>query len=399
LHSSAITNAADDVTGKTAIELISVGVLALVAGATALSLRSLARVILVLVLLQVLAVAVMAVLFIGHSQSDFASAFARYSDHPGAYGDVLAGAHKSGVLFGTSLAGMLGVVPFMVLSYNGVLYSYYVGGELKRPNRTYVSASAISLGLMVVFWVGTWLLMRHTVGLHFMQAQAGMDPAAYDKISSLTPLSGGIGYGMVLSGDPVTKILFATAFPLAQITADLAFITVVTRVLFAAAFDRLLPVGVAKVSERTHAPTVAIAIALVVGAGFAVLTTYVDISNIVANLALFTALIILLASLACTALPFRRPDLILKPGATDVERWMGIPKIALVGLASTVVAAITVGLIIAKPSVFGKFSVVSVMSLVVVFGSGPVIYAISRAVRWRRSSIDLKLALQSLPPE
>jgi hypothetical protein len=49
--------------------------------------------------------------------------------------------------------------------------------------------------------------------------------------------------------------------------------------------------------------------------------------------------------------------------------------------------------------VFGKFSVVSVTSLIVVFGAGPVIYLISRTIRARRSSIDLGLALRQLPPE
>src|SRR6516165_12162674 len=89
-----------------------------------------------------------------------------------------------------------------------------------------------------------------------MQAQANLgviNPTAYAKITSLSSVSGGLGYGLLLSGDPITKILFATAVPFAEIAVNLAFVTVTTRVLFAQAFDRLLPVGVAKVGDRNHA--------------------------------------------------------------------------------------------------------------------------------------------------
>ena len=80
--------------------------------------------------------------------------------------------------------------------------------------------------------------------------------------------------------------------PLAEIAVNLAFLTVTTRVLFAQAFDRLLPVRVAKVGERNHAPNVAIAIVLIVGVGFCYLTSFVNLSNIVALQSLFLALIL-----------------------------------------------------------------------------------------------------------
>jgi hypothetical protein len=42
---------------------------------------------------------------------------------------------------------------------------------------------------------------------------------------------------------------------------------------------------------------------------------------------------------------------------------------------------------------------VSVGSLVVIFLSGPIIYLIVRQRRLATSSIDMKLAMQELPPE
>ena len=400
--SSAISDAASQVTSQTAIAIISVVMLLVVGAASWVSLRRLAQVILALVIVQLVAFLVLGWLLITHSHSDFVTAFGQFSGHPTAYNDILAAAAKDNIPLGVSIAASLTAVPFMVLNYNGVLYSYYVGGELKRPGRTYLYASVISIGLLIVVWVGVWLLMLNTVGLDFMQSQAKLgatDSAAYGAITSLQSSAGGLGYGLVLSGDPISKILIGIAVPSAELAVDLAFVAVITRVLFALAFDRLLPIGLAKISESSAVPTNAIIVAVAGGIVFALLAAFLNLANIVANLALFVALIILAGGVAATALPFRRPDLILKPGATELPRIAGIPVPALWGAATSVLALIVVILIIAHPEVFGAFTVSSVVTLVLVLGAGPVIYLIARRLRLQQSSIDLRLAMRELPPE
>jgi amino acid transporter len=400
--SSSLTDAASQVTSQTAIAIISVVMLLVVGAASWVPLRRLAQVILALVIVQLIAFLVLGWLLITHSHSDFVTAFGQFSGHPTAYNDILAAAKKDSIPIGVSLTASLTVVPFMVLNYNGVLYSYYVGGELKRPGRTYIYASVISIALLIVVWVGVWLLMLNTVGLDFMQSQAKLgatDSAAYGAITSLQSSAGGLGYGLVLSGDPISKILIGIAVPSAELAVDLAFVAVITRVLFALAFDRLLPIGLAKVSERGAVPTNAIIVAVAGGIVFALLAAFLNLANIVANLALFVALIILAGGVAATALPYRRPDLILKPGAKDLPRVAGIPVPALWGAATTVLALIVVFLIIAHPEVFGAFTVSSVVTLVLVLGAGPVIYLIARQIRLQQSSIDLRLAMRELPPE
>jgi amino acid transporter len=380
--SSTIAAGANHVTSKGAIALICVGLLVIVGLLSLLPLRRVAQVILGLVVIQLLAFVALAIILLAHSHSDFVSSFGSFSNHPNAYNAVLS-------------------VPFMVLNYNGVLYSYYVGGELKRPGRTYVWASTISIVLLVVVWVGIWVLLRWRVGLDFMQAQANLNAVngdAYGNISPLSAQAGGLGYGLVLSGDPITKILFSIAVPCAELAVDLAFVAVVTRVLFALAFDRLLPVSVAKIDERTGTPLIATVIALAGGIGFSILATYVNLANIVANLSLFVALILLAGAVSALLLPYRRPELILKPGTNDVDRWAGIPKAAIAGGLTTVLALIVILLIVTHSSVFGKFSFQSVATLVLVLAAGPVVYLIARGVR-RSASIDLDLAMRELPPE
>jgi APA family basic amino acid/polyamine antiporter len=390
--SSAISDAASQVTSQKAIAIISVVMLLVVGAASWVSLRRLAQVILALVVVQLVAFLVLGWLLITHSHSDFVTALGQFSGHPTAYNDILAAAAKNSIPIGVSIGASLTAVPFMVLNYNGVLYSYYVGGELKRPGRTYIYASVISIALLIVVWVGVWLLMLNTVGLDFMQSQAKLgatDPTTYGAITSLQSSAGGLGYGLVLSGDPISKILIGIAVPSAELAVDLAFVAVITRVLFALAFDRLLPIGLAKISERSAVPTNAIIVAVAGGIVFALLAAFLNLANIVANLALFVALIILAGGVAATALPFRRPDLILKPGATELPRIGGIPVPAFWGAATSVLALIVVILI----------TVSSVVTLVLVLGAGPVIYLIARRLRLQQSSIDLRLAMRELPPE
>jgi amino acid transporter len=189
------------------------------------------------------------------------------------------------------------------------------------------------------------------------------------------------------------------AVPVAEIAVNLAFVAVTTRVLFALAFDRLLPVRVAKVSERNHAPVVAIAIVIVIGIAFCILTTYANLSNIVALESLFFALILLAGGIAATFLAHRRRDLVLRPGETDVARWLGIPRITWAGGLTTALALFTIIEVIVHSNVYGKFSAQSVTTLVVVLLAGPVIYLIASSLRRRRNQIDLNMAMRELPPE
>jgi len=401
-HSTAIANAGNHLTSNTAIAWLSIIVMVIVAALSLFSVKVVARIIFWLIVLQVIAFVVLIGMLAFHSHADFVSSLASYSHHPGAYSAIVAGAKSNGVVFGTSIAAAVAIIPFMVLNYNGVLYSYYVGGELRRPGRTYLYASAISIGVLVVLWVGVWAILRARVGLQFMQAQANLgvvNPAAYGKITSLSSVAGGLGYGMILSSDPITKILFATAVPFAEIAVNLAFLTVTTRVLFAQAFDRLLPVSVAKVGDRNHAPNVAIAIVLIIGCGFCFLTSLVNLGSIVALQSLFFALILLAGGVAALFLPLRRSDLIDLAGVPESDRSAFLRRIAWIGGATTILALFTVYELVAHSSVYGKFSWESILTLVIVLGAGPVIYAIARSIRRQRNSLDLAMAMHELPPE
>jgi hypothetical protein len=120
----------------------------------------------------------------------------------------------------------------------------------------------------------------------------------------------------------------------------------------------------------------------------------------VALQSLFFALILLAGGVAATFLPSRRPDLILpESGVSDTDKAAFLRKVTIVGAATTILALFTVFEIVSHTSVYGKFSVESIITLVVVLGAGPVIYLIARNIRKQRNSLDLAMAMHELPPE
>src|SRR5467141_4730116 len=116
--SSAISDAASQVTSQTAIAIISVLMLLVVGAASWVSLRRLAQVILGLVIVQLVAFLVLGWLLVTRSHSDFVAALGQFSGHPTAYKDILDAAAKDNIPLGISLTASLTAVPFMVLNYN-----------------------------------------------------------------------------------------------------------------------------------------------------------------------------------------------------------------------------------------------------------------------------------------
>ncbi len=400
--SSGLSNLSGHLTGQLPVALISAGILLVVGAAVMLSLKRLAQVVLAMVIVQFVALLVLAILLLTHSTADFAAAFGRYSHHPDAYRALVDLGKAKGIPYGVGVSAMVALLPVGILAYSGVLYSHYLGGEMRKPGRTYLWASSISILLLMGVWVLLWALVRHTVGLHFVQAQANVaaaDPNGYGKITGLASGIGALGYGLVLSGDPISKILIGVAVPIASVAVGLTFTAIVARVLLALAFDRMLPVGIAKVSQRTHAPVTAIAIVIVVAIGFCVLLSYTDITGMLSLLSLFLLLVVLGGGIAATFLAHRRPDLVLKPGQTEVARWLGVPRSTWAGGLTTALATFAIIEIVVHRSVYLVLDAQSVISIVVVLLAGPVVYLCARAIRRQRSDMDLSMAMHELPPE
>ncbi len=170
-----------------------------------------------------------------------------------------------------------------------------------------------------------------------------------------------------------------------------------TRVIFAAAFDRVLPDRAAEVSEKRKVPLYSLILMLLpavgLGAIYAYSTTFrsytLDATLVIAVTYLFTAIAVVL-------LPFIKPDLWRASPASKVKLF-GVPIVPVSGV-------ITIGLLV--------FCLVEWLSNDNYFVNNPtslyymgamyvlaiLIYVIARVVR-RRQGIDLSLINKEIPVE
>jgi basic amino acid/polyamine antiporter, APA family len=170
-----------------------------------------------------------------------------------------------------------------------------------------------------------------------------------------------------------------------------------TRVIFAAAFDRILPDRVADVSERRHVPVWAVLLMLVPAVVVSALYAYTaDFRTYILDAVLVIAVTFLGTSIAAIVLPWRKKQLYER---SPMARYKiaGIPLITISGVAS----ALFLGYNLWKWLADGLYAVNNRASLVFL-GSmyllALVIYVVARIYR-ARQGIDLRAVHQEIPAE
>ncbi|HYY73493.1 MAG TPA: APC family permease, partial [Solirubrobacterales bacterium] len=145
------------------------------------------------------------------------------------------------------------------LAFNSAIYSTYMGGEVKRADRTQVA------GIMgALAWAGAWTMaatwaMLHLFGWTFWANLGNADPAKYGL--STTPTFGEVsGYAV---GNVVVAFLVMVGFMLWSYVWIAPYTVLVTRSMLAWSLDRLAPSRLAEVSERYHSPVTALIVIFV----------------------------------------------------------------------------------------------------------------------------------------
>jgi APA family basic amino acid/polyamine antiporter len=381
----------------------SLGVaVAMIVGVTAIGLRgtrAIMRAIFGCFIVGMVGYAVMFVLFIIHSHSDFISAFNHFSNNGHAYSQLINKSHSLGLHTGIVTSAVLTVIPFMALQYWGFTFAIYPGAEVKRPGRTIKWSTLGALAVGMVMFLAAWLALRHLTSLTFLQSSTWLsanNSGAYGGITA-APASAA-EYALVVSGDPVTKILLGLSFPAWNLLIMLAYVLATSRVLFALSFDRLLPTKVADVNPRTNSPVKAL---IIVAIGFIVFTAvgiYTSVDSGFRNVILISGGIYALVSLAGAVLPYVRRDLYDSGPKAFSGRWLGLPPITVIGTISCLCNLGLTYLAATKPQLSGGYSAASIVVLAVITFAGLVLYVVSQA-SMRRRGMSLGLAMQELPPD
>jgi amino acid transporter len=162
----------------------------------------------------------------------------------------------------------VGLSPFL-LAMVAILWAYdgwadlaFVGGEVKDPQRTLPRALLIGTGTVVALYLAANLVYLYLIPIQAMK-QAELVAADVARLV-IGPA------GVVVVSAAIAVSTFGTLNG-SMMTAP--------RIFFAAAEDGLIPKVIARVDPRTHAPTAAVVLMMVMGVIFILIRTFTELAD------------------------------------------------------------------------------------------------------------------------
>lgn len=327
------------------------------------------------------------------------------------YEATLAAGEEAGAvlpLAGGTLAAIFLAMPYIVFfnlwpNWGATLYGEVKGADDFKKNMWGMGAALlITTVLAVVFF----LLINKTITWEFYTKANG---AYWNYVWGFTDQAPPLNFWPY----PAMLAMFLTSSRIVQLIVILAmsmwffgwagtvFLSS-TRVIFAAAFDRVLPETVASVNPRTRTPVWALALMVVPGLIVSILYVW-DIANF-ASLTLMSTLVIAVTYLGSTIsailLPYTKKEMY---EASPIAKYKvaGIPLITITGV---IFAAFLIFLLyqwLFDPNGLygiGYTNTASMIFMLAMYGLALVIYLAARAYRKARG-VNLDMLYQEIPAE
>jgi amino acid transporter len=352
-----------------------------------------------------LAFAIMVVLFLATSQSEFQQKIDVYAaavqGSNGFYDFLLNDVKSTGfqVAAGFSFLGTLLIAPIAWTSLQWSTYSAEQGGEIKGAgslrHQLYMMVGAtLFVGLLLVLLA---VVLQSTVGKSWLNAAGA---SYYGGVSNSGDGTGIIApfpnvLAMAITTSPVLLILIALGYMANSFQVTCNCYIGMTRVLVAMGLDRALPAWFAKVHGRLRSPVNAhVAYFL---AAIPVIWAY----NYWGNWTQYTlgvtfacGYVFLLSVLAAALLPVRAPEVYR---AAPQRTLAGVPLVTVLGVVGALCAgAMCVSFLFVDDLGLTGRTPYSIVAGVIVFSA--VVYYAVRAYNSSRG-IDSSLAFKELPPE
>jgi APA family basic amino acid/polyamine antiporter len=348
--------------------------------------------------------AVVVILLLINSHASFVSSFNYEAQKlfgvKNAYAATNAAAVKAG--YGTSSIGFGPLGPTMLLvpalmffllwpNWGTTLYGEVRGAsDFKRV----FAGMFIGLWTTVVLTIIFLLLMDKTIGWGFYQNLNSLDYNA-------TPQFGIWPYPFMFAGWLVHNTAFQVVLILILSLWFFGWVGTLflssTRVIFAAAFDRVLPDRAAEVSEKRRVPFYSLILMLLPAVGLSALYAYnTTFASYTLDATLVIAVTYLGSAVAVIILPLRKPDLWYASPASKVKLF-GVPVVPVAGVVTLALLIFNLYewlsndlYFVNKPSSLIYMAAMYVLAIVIYVGA--------RIIR-NRQGIDLGLINKEIPVE
>jgi len=347
---------------------------------------------------------VVVALLLFNSHASFVSAFNQEAHNlfgvNNAYAATNHAAAKAGYTTHALGFGPLGptmlLVPYMMFFLLWPNWGATLYGEIRGASdfRRVFTGMFGGLWITVILTVIFLLLVYKTIGWDFYQ---NANSLSYN----LTPQFGIWPYPFMFAGWLVHNTAFQVALILVLSLWFFGWVGTLflssTRVIFAAAFDRVLPDRAAEVSEKRKVPVYSLVLMLLPAVGLAAIYAYSStFRTYTLDAVLVIAVTYLFSSIAVVILPWRKPDLWRASPASKVKV-LGVPIVPVSGV-------ITIGLLgfCLYEWLFNNLYYVNNRSSLIYMGAMYVlailVFITARVIR-SRQGIDLGLINKEIPVE
>jgi basic amino acid/polyamine antiporter, APA family len=347
---------------------------------------------------------VVVALLLFNSHATFVSSFNQEAHNlfgvNNAYAATNAAAAKAGYTTHALGFGPLGptmlLVPYMMFFLLWPNWGATLYGEIRGASdfRRVFTGMFGGLWITVILTVIFLLLVYKTIGWGFYQNANSLS-------FNLTPQFGIWPYPFMFAGWLVHNTAFQVVLILVLSLWFFGWVGTLflssTRVIFAAAFDRVLPDRAAEVSEKRKVPFYSLILMLLPAVGLAAIYSYsTTFRTYTLDAVLVIAVTYLFSSIAVVILPWRKPDLWRASPASKVKV-LGVPIVPVSGV-------ITIGLLgfCIYEWLFNNLYYVNNRSSLIYMGAmyvlAIVIFVAARIIR-SRQGIDLGLINKEIPVE
>jgi basic amino acid/polyamine antiporter, APA family len=279
-------------------------------------------------------------------------------------------------------------------NWGATLYGEIRGAsDFRRVFTGMFSGLWITVALSVVFL----LLIGKTIGWAFYQ---NANAADYNGLVHAAPLPIW-PYPVMFAGWLVHNTAFQVILILIMSLWFFGWVGTLflssTRVIFAAAFDRVLPDRAAEVSEKRKVPVYSLVLMLLPAVGLGAVYAYNStFRNYTLDATLVIAVTYLFSAIAVVILPWRKPDLWAASPASRIKLF-GVPIVPVAGWVTIALLGFNLYEWLTNDNYFVN-NKSSLLYMAAMYVLAIIVFVVARIVR-RRQGIDLGLINKEIPVE
>ena len=290
--------------------------------------------------------------------------------------------------------GLTGSMSLLLISFVVV----YLGGEVKRPERSTLVAGWSSIAVSAAIGAGFFAALYHTVGYRLLAAGAtnyviGLQPYPTGNATNLAVIAA--------HGNRAVGVVTSLTFLLTSFWLMAVMLVVLSRTMFAWGMDRMGPKWLTSVNPRTATPVWDFLAYLVLSLiGLVIYVIWLPTMNLFVGVGVFLIGVYLVTGLSGLVLPYRKKTRDIW-NSSPYRGWKiaGIPVICIASAVWVLYTGVLLYYQFIDPQVRPAVGGFKQIYFLVGAGALGVLWYFFWAWRSRKVGVDVRLQYKQLPPE